>query len=370
MNKKDLLKTLVPGLIPVLIFVVADELWGTIIGMFIAVGVGVIQLLYIYIKEKRAEKFVLVDILLLIALGMVSLLLDNELFFKLKPGIIGLILCALIGVSAFSKRNLVMLMSKRYLKNIEINAQAQQKMHKSLLVMFWILLAHTALSFYAAYSMSNAAWGFISGPLLFILLALFFVYELLKARFMPQNSAHNTLEEWVPLVDEKGRITGKATRSNVHNGSKMLHPVVHLHVFNANLQLLLQKRSNTKQIQPGKWDTAVGGHIDYGENIIDALKRESAEELGLIKISIYKLCSYVWESEIEKELVYSFFTFVQKIPDFDKSEIEEVRFWNFSELKENIDSGIFTPNFKHEFEFILKNQKHIREVFRKKQDAF
>jgi len=79
-------------------------------------------------------------------------------------------------------------------------------------------------------------------------------------------------EEWFPLVDEKGETIGKATRKECHSGSKMLHPVVHLHIFNKAGDLYLQKRSINKDIQPGKWDTAVGGHIDYGETVEDALE--------------------------------------------------------------------------------------------------
>lgn len=37
-------------------------------------------------------------------------------------------------------------------------------------------------------------------------------------------------EEMFPIVDEEGNITGAATRKECHSGSKLLHPVVHLHV--------------------------------------------------------------------------------------------------------------------------------------------
>ena len=73
-------------------------------------------------------------------------------------------------------------------------------------------------------------------------------------------------QEMFPIVDEQGNITGAATRGECHSGSKLLHPVVHLHVFNAQGDIYLQKRPEWKDIQPGKWDTAVGGHIDLGES--------------------------------------------------------------------------------------------------------
>ena len=87
--------------------------------------------------------------------------------------------------------------------------------------------------------------------------------------------------ERLPLVDENGQQIGVATRGYCHCGSKALHPVVHLHVFNAQGELFLQHRPAWKDIQPDRWDTAVGGHIDLGEDVETALRREAREELGL-----------------------------------------------------------------------------------------
>ena len=70
-------------------------------------------------------------------------------------------------------------------------------------------------------------------------------------------------QEMFPVVNEQGNITGAATRGECHSGSRLLHPVVHLHIFNTKGELYLQKRPEWKDIQPGKWDTAVGGHIDF-----------------------------------------------------------------------------------------------------------
>ena len=91
---------------------------------------------------------------------------------------------------------------------------------------------------------------------------------------------HNP-DELFPLVDEAGNIIGSATRTECHSGSMLLHPVVHLHVVAPDGSIFLQKRSMNKDIQPGKWDTAVGGHIDLGECVGEALMREASEELGI-----------------------------------------------------------------------------------------
>ena len=116
-------------------------------------------------------------------------------------------------------------------------------------------------------------------------------------------TTHDNNEEMFPLVDENGQIIGAATRGECHNGSKLLHPVVHLHVFNSHGDLYLQKRPDWKDIQPGKWDTAVGGHVDLGESVEMALKREAEEELGLKDIEAERLPHYVFESSVRKPTV-------------------------------------------------------------------
>ena len=154
--------------------------------------------------------------------------------------------------------------------------------------------------------------------------------------------------ELLPIVDEEGKIIGSATRGECHNGSMMMHPVVHLHVFNSKGELYLQKRPEWKDIQPGKWDTAVGGHIDLGEHVEQALFREAGEELGIEGFTPEALPQYVFRSERECEMVYPYKT----VYDKDIRPSEETsggRFWSMDEIRESIGKGILTPNFEQEF---------------------
>lgn len=156
--------------------------------------------------------------------------------------------------------------------------------------------------------------------------------------------------ELVPLVDEQGNVIGKATRSECHGGSRWLHPVVHLHVFNGRGELYLQKRPEWKDIQPGKWDTAVGGHVDYGETIDEALHREVSEELGINDFVAQSLGMYVFDSNRERELVYVHKTVYDGVVMPSETELDGGRFWTLQEINEAMGQGILTPNFELEFQ--------------------
>ena len=159
---------------------------------------------------------------------------------------------------------------------------------------------------------------------------------------------HDNNSELFPLVDETGSVVGSATRGECHSGSKLLHPVVHLHLFDSEGNLYLQQRPLWKDIQPGKWDTAVGGHIDYSEEVADALRREVREELGIEDFVPRFLMSYIFESEREREFVYVY-SAVYDGAVCPSDELDGGRFWSMDEISAAIGNGVLTPNFEQEF---------------------
>lgn len=157
--------------------------------------------------------------------------------------------------------------------------------------------------------------------------------------------------ELFPIVDAEGNTIGCATRGECHDGSKLLHPVVHLHLFNSAGDIYLQQRPLWKEIQPGKWDTAVGGHVDYGESVADALLREVREEIGITDFTPVFLMCYRFESERERELVYVYkCVYEGEVKPSD--ELDGGRFWAISEVEHAIGKGVLTPNFEQEFRMI------------------
>ncbi len=165
-------------------------------------------------------------------------------------------------------------------------------------------------------------------------------------------------EELFPVVDEEGNEISCAFRSVCHDGQSMLlHPVVHMHLFNGKGEVFLQKRAMTKDLLPGFWDTSVGGHVSPGESAEEALKREADEELGIRNFKYRFAGKYIWESKRERELVYSFTGISETAPQINRDEIDEGRFWPLKEISENLNRNIFTPNFEHEYNLVISKLK-------------
>ena len=164
-----------------------------------------------------------------------------------------------------------------------------------------------------------------------------------------RGSGNAPASEMLPLVDSNGVVYAQASREFCHSGSKVLHPVVHLHIINRDACVYLQQRGAFKSLLPLKWDTAVGGHVSYGEYIVESLRREAEEELGLLDFNPVGILTYEYESPTERELVnvYAAVGNFKLTPNPD--ELEGGRFWTPEEIESNYGKGVFTPNFESEY---------------------
>ncbi len=158
--------------------------------------------------------------------------------------------------------------------------------------------------------------------------------------------------ERVPLVNERGVTIGCAARFQVHDGSRLLHPVVHLQLYNSKGELYLQKRPEWKKTQPGKWDTAVGGHIGFGEKPDNSLQREMEEELGITGPKPKFVRTYIMDNPVEREYVY-LYTAVWDGPVHPTAETDGGRFWTKDELRDALGKGILTPDLENYVKTIL-----------------
>jgi isopentenyldiphosphate isomerase/intracellular septation protein A len=345
-NRTPLL--LLPGTLPLLVFTVMENSAGAEAGILSAVAAGTAFLFISYLISNRFEWFILIDIALLIILGGISLVTGRLVFFLSKPVVTELFFTTLPFFVNLRDKSLLFGVSRRFFGDVQLSSVNPFKITFPVISLISLCGIHMLLVMLAVVHMNFVVWGLLSG-ILFPLIPLSFL--ILTHFTQRKKAAGKSGEEFVPLVDETGRVTGRAKRSEVHfnPAGKLLHPVVHLHVFNREQELFLQKRPEWKEVQPGKWDTAVGGHVSYGDTIERGLRREALEELGIRGFKPVFVRNYLWETEVEKELVYMFYALLNEIPSVNTSELAGGRFWTLGEIRENLEKEVFTPNFIHEF---------------------
>lgn len=172
---------------------------------------------------------------------------------------------------------------------------------------------------------------------------------------LDKNKMNADLEdELLEVIDEQGRVIGIRSRAEIHNDPSLAHRAVHVFVMNKQGDLFFQKRSRTKRIQPGKWDTSVGGHVNPGESYEAAAAREFEEELGVKMADLGNgarmelLHSYVWHSPVETEHVKTYRIIYEGPFTLHPAEIEDGRFWAPDEIRAAVRTGVLTPNLEEE----------------------
>ena len=173
-------------------------------------------------------------------------------------------------------------------------------------------------------------------------------------------------EEFLEVYSPEGTKTGqKKSKSEIHRKG-LFHSTVHVWIFTDEGNILIQKRSKKKELNPGVWDVSVAGHIKFNENIKEAAKRETLEETGinintkdLLKIGVYRSIN-IHPTAIDKEFFHTYILKIDKNSinlDFKNNEVDDLKFISIEEM----ESLIKKENNKI---FIGKNRKYYSDVLK------
>lgn len=218
MDSRSLIRNLLFSFIPLLVFIVAEEIFtkrfgestGTRYALITAIVLGLVQAAFIFVRERRIDRMVLFDTALILLFGSLSLLTGDDLFFKLKPAIIELIPVGMLAFVAFVNPRLLLAMTSRFADPSKVTDPQLAVMRKAAAGMAALFLAHTGLIAYSAFCLSKESWAFISGGLFYILAggyagAMFTIGRLKKRRMMREAG----MGPMVELFDGQGRSLGK-----------------------------------------------------------------------------------------------------------------------------------------------------------------
>ncbi len=164
---------------------------------------------------------------------------------------------------------------------------------------------------------------------------------------------HSTDDEMLEVVNADDIVVGLAARKDIHQ-QKLMHRAVHIFVFNSTGSLFVQRRSPKKDMHPLKLDSSAAGHVDPGEDYIEAAARELYEELGL-RAELKEALRLPPSAETDYEHVVLYETWTDLTPLADPDEISQGFFVTPRELSAHMrrNPKDFVPAFMRLWESYL-----------------
>lgn len=189
MNSMMLLLT---QLLPLIVFIVVDALVTDVrISILSAVVFAVGQLVLTYVVTRQFDWFVLLDVGLIVALGGISIVFKNELFFKVKPAIIEGVTIVFMLVLLLAPGRFLTGYFGRMTPGMALKPEAIGLMRTMLGWMCVYTALHIGASLYTAFYSSKKVWAFVSGPgfyLVFIPIMGVILGKALRARRQARKS--------------------------------------------------------------------------------------------------------------------------------------------------------------------------------------
>jgi isopentenyldiphosphate isomerase len=159
--------------------------------------------------------------------------------------------------------------------------------------------------------------------------------------------------EEVYHVDEEDNVIAKVTRKEMRE-NKLLHRAICVLVFNSKGQMLIQKRTTTKDINPGRYEIGIGGTVDYGEEYENTAIREISEEAGIKDARPKFMFKYLYMDDHTKVISSVYKIIYGGEIKSQKEEVETAEFMDVEKVKEIIKTESFCDDDLDLFNFYLE----------------
>jgi intracellular septation protein len=173
--KAQALSLLFGGLLPVILFTVIEEKYGTVAGLLAGMVFGCGEIIYELIRYKKVSTITWIGNGMLLGLGAISLFTNEGLWFKLQPALFELLFFGILFLSWVMKKPFLKIMSEK--QNPNLPEPVKEKLSGLTLRLSFFFLFHALLATYAALYWSTETWALLKGIGLTVSLIVYMVIE-------------------------------------------------------------------------------------------------------------------------------------------------------------------------------------------------
>lgn len=339
---------------PLLIFLVLEEFFGMSTAWKFAFPAALFLLIYMFFAHKRIFVWHLAFTLLFVGITIVAaleLLLPIPHIFQpliFKSIVVYFVLFLIIFRNKLETKVFGMMSSLIPMSN-NFN-----ELYRVVWAIFVGLLLYISLFLYLQYSkLANSTEYFTLLSHLYVVIVVFMiVYELLRVQIIRSKLVH---EEWWPIVTDHGKIIGSIEHTtSLMDKKKYIHPIVRVMMIEKSL-VLLQKNNDGDSLSTGLWDTVISSHVRMGESIDQCVERTAAEKMSINNFKYIYLSNYLHESTHEHHYAFLFVSCQNLDLNLITTSSIQTKWWTQQQIEENLETGIFSENFKIEFDLLKRS---------------
>jgi hypothetical protein len=159
-------------------------------------------------------------------------------------------------------------------------------------------------------------------------------------------------EKWLPIIDESGLVYGKIAYSqSLQMKNQYLHPVIRIALIR-NGKIFLREKENVEMDNKSCLDYPFERHVFYKETVDKALTKTLLSNGSKPDIKCNYLFHYVHRSKEMQRMVYFYICNICNDSLLKKINQNGGKWWTSKQIKDNLNTGLFSTFFENEFEFL------------------
>ena len=337
------------GLLPLLVFsFLLGRVEGIEIPLVIAFALSVFGYFIVNKHSRLIYKVSIISFTISLVWSQIS---NNDLLYYDKYLVVVIFfLLSLIGCRLSRKR--MMLQSAKNCNHVTLNYLAE-----SFRVAFhtqYALSIHLLIVFllYIYRLPDSDILSILSGLVVSqIIIITIIVLEEIRLRMLDKKLQS---EEWLPIINEEGVVTGKVAKSVVKaSKNQYMHPVVRV-AFLFDGKIYLQERKKTDQLDPLKLDYPLEKFVLFNQEIVTVVNEGVQKLMDNVDVPLRFILKYVFKNELINRLVFLYVVDIPSEEVFKTMHFKQGKLWTTTQIDDNLGGGTFSECFEIEYEY-LKN---------------
>ncbi len=337
--------------LPTLVFIVVDDFWGLNNAWKISFPVAFALVFYVYFQYRRmfiwhgvlAVGYLIVGLLSTIASEILPVFgyVDELVFF------------ILLTIMIFQKKSLGKIAYKTLPHELPLSNNENELFRVAKILMmitlFYLLVALVLEALNAPDQerlLNIVKYCYAFG------IGFIGIFETIRV-FIVRNRLIN--EDWLPVVDEEGKVTGSVQyQPGTESESRLMHPVVRLY-FIENGKIFLQQRTANDRSEPLHWDASISRQVRMSESIIMALKKFTRKLYQIEPLKYLFLTNYIYHGKFSNQYIYLFVLCKSDGIQPQEGEVYLTKWWTQKQIEAELGAGVFTERFEKEYEYLKRS---------------